>query len=178
MAEGRRPVEGKVRSDACSGRSAGLSMSQKQRVCGSWRSNPRSRLTFGESPLRESRTVGLWGRCRVTGTSTRHPYRPLSCSVSYPRGTMTARFGRCLGALAPQVLHAGSDHRKIVSSAGAGALAAHLLHARSDRRKIVSGARAGHVSSVSWSQGSGGIIQHDAPSISEATELQPLDTIC
>jgi hypothetical protein len=61
---------------------------------------------------------------------------------------MTARFSRCLGALAPQFLHACSDRRKIVSSAGAGALAAQLLHARSDRRKIVSGAGAGHVSSV------------------------------
>src|SRR5580700_6489445 len=58
MAEGRRPVEGKVSSNACSGRSAGLSMSQKQRACGSWRPNPRSRLTFDESPLRESCTVG------------------------------------------------------------------------------------------------------------------------
>jgi hypothetical protein len=61
MAEGRRPVEGKVSSNACSGRSAGLSMSQKQRACGSWRPNPRSRLTFDESPLRESCTVGSMG---------------------------------------------------------------------------------------------------------------------
>jgi hypothetical protein len=38
--------------------------------------------------------------------------------------SMTARFGQCLSALAPQFLHACSDHRKIVSSAGAGALAA------------------------------------------------------
>src|SRR6516162_381740 len=59
MAEGRRPVEGKVSSNACSGRSAGLSMSQKQRACGSWGPNPRSRLTFDESPLRESCT-GIW----------------------------------------------------------------------------------------------------------------------
>jgi len=71
MAEGRRPVEGKVSSDACSGRSAGLSMSPKQRACGSWRPNSRSRLTFDESPLRESCTVGSGGRCRVTRTSTR-----------------------------------------------------------------------------------------------------------
>ena len=34
-------------------------MSQKQRACGSWGPNPRSRLTFDESPLRESCT-GIW----------------------------------------------------------------------------------------------------------------------
>jgi len=57
--------------------------------------------------------------------------------------------GQYLGAFVPQLLHARSDHRKIVSGAGAGALAAQLLHARSDHRKIVSGAGSGHVSSVS-----------------------------
>jgi hypothetical protein len=83
--------------------------------------------------------------------STLAPYvfgRPLSCSVSYSRHDDRA-FRPMLGRLAPQFLHACSDHRKIVSSA----LAAQLLYTRADRRKIVSGTRAGHVSSVSWSQG-------------------------
>jgi hypothetical protein len=51
-----------------------------------------------------------------------------------------------LGALSAQFLHACSDHRKIVSGAGASALAAKLLHACSDHCKIVSGAGSGHVS--------------------------------
>jgi hypothetical protein len=53
-----------------------------------------------------------------------------------------------LGALAAQLLHARSDHRKVVSGAGSGALAAQLLHACPDHRKIVSGAWSGHVSSI------------------------------
>jgi methylase of polypeptide subunit release factors len=58
------------------------------------------------------------------------------------------RFGQCLGALAAQLLHARSDHRKVVGGTGSGALAAQLLHACPDHRKIVSGAGSGHVSSV------------------------------
>jgi hypothetical protein len=53
-----------------------------------------------------------------------------------------------LGALAAQLLHARSDHRKVVSGAGPTALAAQLLHACPDHRKVVSGVRSGHVSSV------------------------------
>jgi methylase of polypeptide subunit release factors len=53
-----------------------------------------------------------------------------------------------LGALAAQLLHARSDHRKVVSGTGSGALAAQLLHACADHRKIVSGAGLGHVSSL------------------------------
>ena len=44
MAEGRRPVEGKVSSNTCSGLSAGLNMSLKQRACGSVASKPT--ITF------------------------------------------------------------------------------------------------------------------------------------
>src|SRR5271169_6021773 len=82
VVERRRPVEGKVSSNACSGRSAGLSMSQKQRPCGSWRPNPRSRLTFDESPLRESCTVGsvgeVPGNWHLYPTSTSAPSRALA----------------------------------------------------------------------------------------------------
>jgi|SRR5260370_1245525 len=89
MAEGRRPVEGKVSSNACSGRSAGLSMSQKQRACGSWRPNPRSRLTFDESPLRESCTVGSMGE--VPGNW--HLY-PTSGVILYGDPETPTRFSR------------------------------------------------------------------------------------
>jgi methylase of polypeptide subunit release factors len=53
-----------------------------------------------------------------------------------------------LVALAAQLLHARSDHRKVVGGTGSGALAAQLLHACPDHRKIVSGAGSGHVSSI------------------------------
>src|SRR5262249_20416518 len=61
--EGRRPVEGKGSSDARPGLRAGPGVSLKRRAyglegCGLPSSYPRSRLTFDESPLRESRTVG------------------------------------------------------------------------------------------------------------------------
>jgi hypothetical protein len=56
-------------------------------------------------------------------------------------------FCRHLSAFAAQLLHACSDHSKIVSGAGSGALAAQLLHACADHGKIVSGAVSGHVSS-------------------------------
>jgi hypothetical protein len=91
---------------------------------------------------------------------------------------MTARFSRCLGALAPQFLHACSDRRKIVSSTGAGALAAQLLHAPSDRRKVVSGAGPGHVSSIFWNQGRAELFSPMRLSISAATELRRTGTIC
>ena len=85
MAEGRRPVEGKVSSNACSGRSAGISMSQKQRASGSWRPNPRSRLTFDESPLRESCTVGSMGE--VPGNWHLYPTRQLVYLSACPLGS-------------------------------------------------------------------------------------------
>jgi hypothetical protein len=50
------------------------------------------------------------------------------------------RFGQYLGSLAAQLLHARSDYRKVVVSAGSGALAAQLLHACPNHRKIFSGA--------------------------------------
>jgi hypothetical protein len=53
-----------------------------------------------------------------------------------------------LCALVAQLLHACSDHRKVVSGAGSSALAAQLLHACSDYREIVGGAGSGHLSSV------------------------------
>jgi hypothetical protein len=59
-----------------------------------------------------------------------------------------SRLGQHLGALAAQLLHTGSDHRKVVGGAGSGALAAQLLHACADHGEIVSGAVSGHVSSV------------------------------
>jgi len=48
-----------------------------------------------------------------------------------------------LGALTAQLLHACSDHRKIVSGAGSSALVAQLLHACSDYREIGGGAGVG-----------------------------------
>jgi hypothetical protein len=52
-------------------------MSQKQRACGSWRPNPRSRLTFDESPLRESCTVGSMGE--VPGNWHLYPTSTRAC---------------------------------------------------------------------------------------------------
>jgi len=57
-------------------------------------------------------------------------------------------FCRHLSAFAAQLLHACSDHSKIISGAGSGALAAQLLHACPDDGKIISGAGSGHVYSV------------------------------
>ena len=45
----------------------------------------------------------------------------------------------------PQLLHACSDLRKIISGAGAGTLTAQLLHACPNRGKIVRSAGSGHV---------------------------------
>ena len=62
----REPVEGKASSDARPGLRAGPGVSLKRRVYGLEvhglpSSYPRSRLTFDESPLRESCTVGSVG---------------------------------------------------------------------------------------------------------------------
>jgi hypothetical protein len=88
---------------------------------------------------------------------------------SRTRGTMTARFSRCLGALAPQFLHAWLGSSQNRQQHGAGALAAQLLHAPSDRRKVVSGAGAGHVSSIFWNQGRAELFSPMRLSISAAT---------
>jgi hypothetical protein len=87
-----------VSSNACSGRSAGLSMSQKQRACGSWRPNPRLRLTFDESPLRESCTVGsvgeVPGNWHLYPTSTSAPSRALASvtmSVKLQQGSASRK---------------------------------------------------------------------------------------
>ena len=50
MAEGRRPVEGKVSSNACSGLSAGFSMSLKQCACGSMVSKPTIAFDLRREP--------------------------------------------------------------------------------------------------------------------------------
>src|SRR5271167_2747276 len=86
------------------------------------------------------------------------------------------RFGRYLGALAAQLLHACSDHRKVVSSAGSGALAAQLLHACPDHGKIVGGTGSGHVSSVSCSRAwlcQSALYSAWAPEEAEATPAKP-----
>jgi hypothetical protein len=57
---------------------------------------------------------------------------------------------RHLSALAAQLLHAGSDRRKIVSGAGA-SHGAQLLHTCPDRHEIVGSSGAGHVSSEGFS---------------------------
>ncbi len=64
--EGRRPVGGKASGDACSGLSAGVSMSLKRRayvanVQGLLRPADWARPTFDKSPVRESRTPGSVG---------------------------------------------------------------------------------------------------------------------
>ena len=85
--EGRRPVGGKASSDACPGLRAGPGMSLKRRaygleVHGLPSSYPRSRLTFDESPLRESCTVGsvgeVPGNWHLYPTSASAPSRALA----------------------------------------------------------------------------------------------------
>ena len=61
MTEGRRPVEGKASSDACSGLSAGLSMSLKQRACGSVVSKPTIALDFRREPGAGKLHAGICG---------------------------------------------------------------------------------------------------------------------
>jgi len=85
--------------------------------------------------------------------------RHLSHSIPVPRHagaagarsraiSITVSANQYLGALAAQLLHACSDHRKIVSGSRSGAFAAQFLHTCADHRKIVSGAVLGHASSV------------------------------
>jgi hypothetical protein len=61
MAEGRRPVEGKVSSDTCSGLSAGLSMSLKQRTWGSVASKPTIAFDLRQEPGAGKPHAGICG---------------------------------------------------------------------------------------------------------------------
>ena len=61
MAEGRRPVEGKVSSNACAGLSAGLSMSQKPRACGSVASKPTIAFDLRQEPGAGKLHAGICG---------------------------------------------------------------------------------------------------------------------
>src|SRR4051794_15421759 len=59
--EGRRPVEGRAKANACSGHSAGTGMSPTARAHGpdlDGPPKPRTRLTFDRSPVQESCTPG------------------------------------------------------------------------------------------------------------------------
>ena len=62
MVEGRRPVGGKVSSGACSGLSAGISMSWNSEPTWPLRAGSKAdgwtRSTSDKSPVRESRTPG------------------------------------------------------------------------------------------------------------------------
>ena len=61
MAEGKRPVEGKVSSNACSGLSAGLSMSLKQRAYGSVASKPTIAFDLRQEPGAGKPHAGICG---------------------------------------------------------------------------------------------------------------------
>jgi hypothetical protein len=74
--EGRRPVEGKASSDACSGLSARFSMSLKRRAYGSVASKPTVAFDLRQEPTAGKSHGGICGGCRVTGTSTR-PSKPV-----------------------------------------------------------------------------------------------------
>src|SRR5215472_13271303 len=93
-------------------------------------------LTYPESfwrIAREQMPLTAVLRCASRAMMRARPERP---GVS---------FCRHLSAFAAQLLHACSDHSKIISGAGSGALAAQLLHACPDHGKIISGAGSGHV---------------------------------
>jgi hypothetical protein len=61
MAEGRRPVEGKASRNACSGLSAGLSMSLKQQACGSLASTPTIAFDLRREPGAGKLHAGICG---------------------------------------------------------------------------------------------------------------------
>lgn len=59
--EGRRPVEGKASSDACSGLSAGFSMSLKRRAYGSVASKPTVAFDLRQEPTAGKSHGGICG---------------------------------------------------------------------------------------------------------------------
>jgi hypothetical protein len=72
MVEGRRPVEGKVRGNACSGLSAGLSMSPEQRAYGSVASTPTIASHFRQEPGAGKPHAGICGGGELMPQLTRH----------------------------------------------------------------------------------------------------------